>query len=92
MLHPDCESLMQTIQSLAKRIEEIDYRISALEAEAMELDPLEYFVSQPEVDRPLGVKHTLQDQWNNAMNELAICQSAYPVHHHVDRDHTLRGR
>ncbi len=85
MLHPDCESLMQTIQSIAKQIEEIDYRISALEAEAMEeLDPLAYLVSQPRADRLIKEKHTLQNTWHNAMNEFAICQSVYPAYHPVD--------
>ncbi len=85
MVHPDCESLMQTIQSLAKQIEEIDYRISALEAEAMEeLDPLAYLVPQPRVDRLIREKQALQNTWHNAMNELAICQSVYPAYHHVD--------
>ena len=84
---------MQTIRSLTKQIEEFDYRIGALEAEAMEeLDPLAYLASQPKVDRLVREKHALQNTWHNAMNEFAICQSAYPAHHPVDRDHTLRGR
>ena len=78
MVQPDCEPIIQTIQSLAQQIEEIDSRIGALEAEVMQLNPLQYVVSQRGVDRLVRVKHTLQDRWNNAMSELAICRSAHP--------------
>ena len=74
-----CEPIKETIQSLAQQIEDIDYRIAALEAEAMELDPLQYFVLQRKVDHLVGVKHKLQDEWNNEMNELARCRSAHPA-------------
>jgi len=80
---------MQAIQILAQHIQETDYRIGVLEAEAMELNPLQYLGSQRELNRLARVKHTLQDEWNNAMSELAICKSAYPTHHHFDRDHVL---
>jgi hypothetical protein len=92
MSQPGCEPIMQTIQSLAQQIQEFDYRIGTLEAEAMQLDPLPYIGSQREVDRLVGVKHTLQDKWNSAMSELAICRSAHPAHHHFDQDHVLPGR
>ncbi len=88
MLQPDCEPLMQTIQSFAQDIEEIDFRIGALEAEAMELNPLQYLVSQRRVDSLLWVKHVRRDKWDNAMSQLAICRSAQPAHHDFDRDHT----
>jgi len=55
----------------------------------MELNPLQYVVAQQELNRLVRVKHTLQDKWNNAMSELAICRSAHPAHHHFDRDHVL---
>ena len=80
MLQPDCEPIMQTIQSLAQQIQEIDFRVGVLEAEAMQLNPLPYIVSQRQVDHLVRVKHTLQDKWNNAMNELAICKSAHPAY------------
>ena len=78
--HSDCKPVQQTIQSLTQQIEEIDFRIGALEAEALELNPLPYLVSQRKVDRLIGVKRGLQDKWHNAMNELAICRSAHPAH------------
>ena len=84
MVQPDCEPLMQTIQSLTQRIEEIDYRIGALEAEAMQLNPLQYIVSQRKIDALVKVKRALQDKWNDALTELAICRSAHPAHYHFD--------
>ena len=80
MVQPDCKPIMQTIQSLAQQIQEIDFRIGVLEAEAMQLNPLQYIVSQRQVDHLVRVKHTLQDKWNNAMSELAICRSAHPAY------------
>ncbi len=85
MLQPDCELIMQTIQSLEQQALEIDNRIGALVAEAMRLNPLQYIVSQRKIDHLIGAKHALQDEWDNAMNEFAICRSAYVVHHHFDR-------
>ena len=79
IFQPVCEPIMETIQSLAQQIEDIDYRIAALEAEAMQLDPLQYFVSQRKIDHLVGVKHRLQDEWNNEMNELALCRSTHPA-------------
>ena len=92
MVQPDCEPLVQITESLAQQIEEIDSRIGALEAEAMQLNPLQYIVSQRKIDRLVKVKHALQDKWNDAMTELAICRSSHPAHSHLDRDHVLSGR
>ena len=80
MVQPDCEPITQTIQSLAQQIQEIDFRIGFLEAEALQLNPLQYIVSQREVDRLVRLERVFQDKWNNAMNELAICRSAHPAH------------
>jgi hypothetical protein len=63
------------IQSLTEHIQEVDDRISALEAEAMQFQPLEYIVSQRKIDRLVRVKRALLDEWNNAMSKLAICRS-----------------
>ncbi len=68
------------IQSLTEHIQEIDDRIGALEAEAMQFQPLEYIVSQRKIDRLVRVKRALQDEWNNAMSKLAICRSALAAH------------
>jgi hypothetical protein len=92
MLQPDCDIIVEAIQSLTHEIEQIDYRIGVLEAEAMELNPLQYLVLQRKVDRLVSVKHKLQDNWNNAMNDLAICRSANSTQHYFDRDHVFHGR
>ena len=86
ILQLDCEPIKQTIQSLTQQIEEIDHRIGVLKAEAMQLNPLQYIVSQRKVDRIISLKHAFQNEWNNAMNALAICRSAHPAHYHFDRD------
>ena len=75
-----CEPIMETIQSLAQQIEDIDYQIGALQAEALQLNLLQYFVSQRKIDHLVGVKQMLQDEWNNEMNALARCRSAQPAH------------
>ncbi len=72
------------IQSLTEHIREIDDRIGALEAEAMQLQPLQYLVSQRKIDRLVRVKRALQDEWNNAMSKLAICRSVLAAHLYFD--------
>ncbi len=85
MLQPDCEPIMQTIQSLEQQTLEIDNRIGTLVAEAMRLNPLQFIVSQRKIDDLISAKHALQDEWDNAMNEFAICRLAYAAHHHFDQ-------
>ncbi len=85
MLQPDCEPIMQTIQSLEQQTLEIDNRIGALVAEAMRLNPLQFIVSQRKIDDLTSAKHALQDEWDNAMNEFAICRLANAAHHHFDQ-------
>jgi len=84
MLQADCAPIVQAIHILAQQIQEIDVRRGVLEAEAMELNPLQYVSSQQEVNRLVRVKLVLQGKWNKAMNELAICRSAHPAHHNFD--------
>ena len=85
MLQPDCEPIMQTIQSLEQQALEIDNRIGTLVAESMRLNPLQFIVSQRKIDHLISAKHALQDEWDNAMNEFAICRWDYAVYHHFDR-------
>lgn len=68
------------IQSLTQQIREIDFRIGALEAEAMQFNPLKYIFSQREVDRLVREKHAVQDEWNDTMSKLATCRLAHPAH------------
>jgi hypothetical protein len=81
MVQPDCEPIMQTIQSLTRQILELDYGIEELEAEALRLHLPQYFASQREVDHLLKRQHALQNEWNKAMSEFAICRSTYPAHY-----------
>src|SRR5258708_12215457 len=81
MLQLGCALIMQAIHLLAQQIQETDSRRGVLEAEAMELKPLQYLGSQRELNRLVRVRHTLQDKWDTAMSELAICRSAHPAHH-----------
>jgi len=71
---------MQMVQSLTEQIREVDSRIGALEAEALQLNPLRYLVSQREVDGLVREKHALQDEWDNTMSNLAICRAAHAAH------------
>ena len=63
MLQPDCEPIMQTIQSLEHQTQEIDDRIGVLETKALQLNSLQYIVSQRKIDRLVRMKHALQDKW-----------------------------
>ena len=83
MSQPTCEPLVETIQKLTQDLGAIDDQLQALEVEGMnQLNPWRYLVLQPQVDRLIEKKHALQDAWNHAMNELAICRSGQPSPHH----------
>ena len=83
MSQPTCKPLVETIQKLTQDLGAIDDQLQALEVEGMnQLNPWRYLVLQPQVDRLIEKKHALQDEWNHAMNELAICRSGQPSHHH----------
>ena len=82
MLQPDCEPIMQTIQHLTQQIVELDDSIAELEAEALHLSLPRYFVSQRGVDHLFKMQRALQNEWNSAMSEFALCRSArraYPL-------------
>jgi hypothetical protein len=68
---------MQTIQRLTRQILELDYGITELETEALHLSLPQYFVSQREVDHLFKMQRALQNEWNNAMSEFALCRSAH---------------
>ncbi|TMC17906.1 MAG: hypothetical protein E6J04_11870 [Chloroflexi bacterium] len=83
MPQPTCEPLIETIQQLTQDLYTIEDQIHALEVEGMyQLHPWRYVVLQPQVDRLIKKKHALQDMWDHAMNELAICRSGQPSPHH----------
>ena len=83
MSQPTCEPIVATIQELAQDLGTIDDQLQALEVEGMsQLHPWGYFALQPPVNRLIKKKHALQDAWDHAMNELAICRSDQPSPHH----------
>jgi len=83
MSQPTCEPLIETIQKLTQDLGVIEDQLQALEVEGMnQLHPKRYFALQPQVDRLIKKKHALQDAWNHAMNELALCRSGQPSPHH----------
>jgi hypothetical protein len=76
MSQSTCEPLLETIQQLTHDLGVIDDQIQALGVEGMnQLNPMGYFALQPQVDRLVTKRQALQDAWNRAMNELAICRS-----------------
>ena len=78
-----CEPLIEAIQKLTQELDIIEAQLYALEVEGMNhLPPRRYIALQPQVDRLIKKKQALQDAWNHAMNELAICRSGQPSPHH----------
>jgi hypothetical protein len=76
MPQPACEFLVEVIQKLTQDLDTIENRLKILEFEGVnQLNPWRYFALQPQVDRLIKKKHALQDAWNLAMYELAICRS-----------------
>jgi len=76
MTQPTCESLVETIQKRTQDLGTIDDQLHALAGEGMNhLQPWRYLALQPQVDHLIKKKHALQDAWNRAMTELAICRS-----------------
>lgn len=77
-----CEPIVETIQRLTQDLYTIDDELHALEVEGMnQQHPWGYVVLQRQVDGLIEKKHALQDAWNRAMNELAICRSNQPSAH-----------
>jgi len=83
MPQPTCEPLIETIQKLTQDLGVIEDQLQALTVQGMnQLHPKRYFALQPQFDRLIKKKHTLQDAWNHAMNELALCRWGQPSPHH----------
>jgi len=82
MSQPTCEPLVEAAQKLAQDLDMLEAQLYALEVEGMnQLHPWRYFALQPQVDRLNRKKLALQNAWNRAMNELAICMSNQPSPH-----------
>ena len=83
MSQPTCEPIEETIQKLTQELSAIDDQLHALEVEGMnQLHPWRYVVLQRQVDHLIKKKRELQDAWDRAMNELAICRSSQPSPYH----------
>ena len=68
----DVKLLKQKSQKFMQELDTFDSQLRALEFEGMnQLNPWRYLALQPKVDRLIKKKHSLQDAWHDAMNELA---------------------
>jgi hypothetical protein len=64
------------IQQITQDLQAIDGQLHALEVEGLNsLHPWNYVVLQRQVDRLSAKKRALQDAWDRAMTDLAICKS-----------------
>ena len=76
MSQPPCEHIETIIQKITMDLQGIDDQLRALEVEGMNLaHPWAYVVLQRQVDRLARKKRSLQDAWDRAMTDLAICRS-----------------
>ena len=76
MSQSPCEHIEAIIQQITQDLQEIDDQLHALEVEGMNLmNPWAYLVLQRQVDGLAKKKRALQDAWDRAMTDLAICRS-----------------
>ncbi len=76
MSQPPCRHIEAIIQKITQDLQAIDDQLHALEVEGMNLlNPWAYLVLQRQVDRLAKKKRALQDAWDHAMTDLAICRS-----------------
>jgi hypothetical protein len=76
-----CGHIEATIQKITMDLQGIDDQLHALEVEGMNLvHPWAYVVLQRQVDRLARKKRSLQDAWDRAMTDLAICRSQPFLH------------
>lgn len=83
MSQPTCGPIVETIQKLTQDLIALDEELHYLvEVEGMnQLNPWRYLALQARVDRLVKKKHALQDAWNRAMTDLAICQQGQAMPH-----------
>jgi hypothetical protein len=76
MSQPPCGHIEATIQKITMDLQGIDDQLHALEVKGINLaHPWAYIVLQRQVDRLAKKKRALQDTWDRAMTDLAICRS-----------------
>ena len=77
MSQPPCGHIEAIIQKITQDLQVIDDHLHALEVDGMNLiHPWAYVVLQRQVDRLVKKKRALQDAWDRAMTDLAICRSS----------------
>jgi ketosteroid isomerase-like protein len=84
MSQQPCSHIEAVIQQITQDLLAVDDQLHALEVEGMNLlDPWAYVVLQRQGDPLAKKKRELQDGWNRAMTDLAICRSqSSPQDHH----------
>ena len=76
MSQQPCSYIEAIIQQITQDLQAIDDQLHVLENEGMNLlSPWAYVVLQRQVDRLAKKKRSLQDAWDRAMTDLAICRS-----------------
>lgn len=70
-----CEPITQRIESLTEQMQALDDEIAARESEALLKSLPRYFSLQEDADHLLKRQSALQNEWNAAMSDLAICRS-----------------
>ena len=76
MSQQPCSHIEAVIQQITQDLQAIDDQLHALEVEGMNLlHPWAYVVLQRQGDRLAKKKRALQDAWDRAMTDLAICRS-----------------
>jgi SnoaL-like polyketide cyclase len=72
-----CSHIEATIQKITQDLQDIDDQLQALEVAGLNLEhPWAYIELQQQTDRLTVKKRELQDAWDRAMNDLAICRSS----------------
>ena len=76
MSQQPCSYIEAIIQQITRDLQAIDDQLHVLENEGMNLlSPWAYVVLQRQVDRLAKKKRLLQDAWDHAMTDLAICRA-----------------
>jgi len=76
MSQSPCSHIEARIQQITQDLQDIDDELHALEVEGLdEQHPQNYTEIQKKVNHLNEKKRALQDAWNRAMTDLAICRS-----------------
>lgn len=82
MSHSPCGHIEAKIQQITQELQSIDDQLHALEVKGLsQMDPYAYAVLQRQMDSLVVKKCTLQDAWDRAMTDLAICRAQPSTSH-----------